>query len=72
MAAMSTEKVREIRLCRKAVRRGWRLERSRCRGKGARVYGGYMLIDIDTNAVLLGGSPWPYSATLNEVEAYTA
>lgn len=48
------------------------MEKTRRRDEGALDFNGWMLIDIRTNSVLLGGSPWPYSATLNDIEAYMA
>jgi hypothetical protein len=31
-----------------------------------------MLIDVASNAVVLGGSPLPYSATVDDIDAYLA
>ena len=45
---MTAEKIREDRLRRRAQRRGYRLENSRCRDPDARDFGGYMLMDADT------------------------
>jgi hypothetical protein len=62
--------VRENRLRRVAERRGYRLLKSRRRDPEALDYGGYVLIDVQTNAVILGATPVGFSATLDNVEAY--
>jgi hypothetical protein len=62
--------VRENRLRRMAARQGRRIEKSRRRDPRAVDYGGYMVIDNYRNAVELGGNPYAYSATLDDVEAY--
>jgi hypothetical protein len=67
---VTAKKVRENRLRRVAERRGYRLLKSRRRDPEALDYGGYMLIDSQTNAVILGGTPVGFSATLEDVEAY--
>jgi hypothetical protein len=48
-------KVRENRARRMAQRQGFRLEKSRRRDPRAYDYGKYLLIDVDTNAVVYGG-----------------
>jgi hypothetical protein len=66
------DKVLENRLRRVAIRRGYRLEKSRRRDPGAVDFGGYMLLDGKTNGVVLGGSQdaHPYSASLADVEKF--
>ena len=64
------EKVRENRARRTAERRGYRLIKSRLRDKEAPGYGGYMLIAAFGNLVMLGGTPYSFSATIEDVEAY--
>ena len=54
------EKIRENRLHRMAERQRLRLVRSRRRDPNALDFGGYMLVDVDTNAAMLGAQPWPY------------
>jgi len=66
-----SEKIRENRLRRMADRQGLRLVKSRRRDPRAVDYGGYMLVDIATNAVIAGtgaiGRPhW----SLDEVEEW--
>jgi hypothetical protein len=61
-------KVKENRLRRVAERRGFRLEKSRRRDPLAVDFGGYMLIDASTEAVVFGGSPVAYSASLDDIE----
>jgi hypothetical protein len=67
---MTAEKVLENRLRRVAERRGLRLVKSRRRDPMAIDFGGYMLIDLQTNAVILGADPVGFSATLDDVKAY--
>jgi hypothetical protein len=62
--------VRENRLRRMAARQGLRLEKSRRRDTRAIDFNGYMLVDVRLNGVVCGGEPFPYSATLDDVEAY--
>ncbi len=33
-------------------------------------YGGYMLLDVATNSVILGGSPIALGATAEEIDSY--
>ena len=67
---MTEDKIRENRLRRMAGRQGLSLQRSRRRDPRAVDYAGYMLVDDSTNAVVLGGEPRPYFATMDEIEAY--
>jgi hypothetical protein len=62
-------KVKENRIRRMADRQGLRLEKSRRRDPRAIDYGGFMLVNVRKNFVLRGGEPFPYSATLDEIEA---
>lgn len=64
------DKVRENKLRRVAQRRGLHVEKSRRRDPDAIDYGGYMLIDVATNVAILGGSPYAYSSTLEEIGKY--
>lgn len=64
------DKVRENRLRRVADRRGLRLEKSRRRDEKAIDFGGFMLIDVIRNYAVAGGHPFPYSCSLDDVEAY--
>lgn len=66
----TTEKTRENRLRRMAQRQGLQLARSRRRDPRAFDYGGYMLVDVASNAVVAGGSPLPYALDLAAVESY--
>lgn len=65
-----TDKVKENRLRRVAARRGMRLEKSKRRDPKAIDFGGYMLIDAATNSVVTGGSPYAYSASLDDIDEY--
>lgn len=64
------DKVKENRLRRIAERRGMKIEKSRRRDPKAIDFGGYMLIDVSTNAVITGGSPYPYSASIEDIEEH--
>jgi hypothetical protein len=64
------DKVRENRLRRIAERRGLKLEKSRRRDPHARDFGGFMLIEPQTKATLLGSDGFAFSATLDDVDAY--
>jgi len=64
------DKVRENRLRRMAERRGFLLKKSRRRDPGALGFGGFMLVNAETNAVVLGGHPFEYSADLDDIEAF--
>ncbi|CAM5774903.1 hypothetical protein LMIY3S_04755 [Labrys miyagiensis] len=46
------------------------LQKSRRRDPRAIDFGGYMLVDASSNTLILGGSPYAYSASLDEVETY--
>jgi hypothetical protein len=67
---MTKEKIRENRLRRIAERRGYGLNKSRRRDPNAIDYGGCMLYDLFTKRVVLGGYPFPYSASLEEIERF--
>ena len=53
-----------------AERQGAILRKSRTRDPRALDYEGYMLVYEATNALILGGEPFAYSATLDEVEEW--
>jgi hypothetical protein len=63
-------KVKENRLRRAAERQGLVLQKSRRRDPRAIDFGGYMLVDVVKNFVVMGGSPNAFSASLDDVEAY--
>lgn len=65
-----TDKIRENRLRRMAARQGASLQKSKRRDPHASDYGGYMLVDIETNSILAGGSPHPYFLDLDGVEVW--
>jgi hypothetical protein len=64
------QKIREDRLRRMAQRQGLMLEKSRRRDPNALDFGCYRLIDTNTKGVVFGATPLPYSATLDEIEAW--
>ena len=63
-------KIRENRLRRKAARQGLSLAKSRRRDPDAIDYGGYMLVDVQTNAVVMGSGAFAYQASLDDVEEW--
>lgn len=63
-------KIQENKLRRAAERQGLRLAKSRRRDERAVDYGGYMLIDAATNTAIVGGSPYSYSADLDQIEEW--
>ena len=67
-----TEQMREEQLARLARRKGFDLQKNRCRDPKIPSFGGYLLIDVDSDLVAIGDSPFPYSATLDDVENYLA
>jgi hypothetical protein len=70
MANHLNRRAREQQLRRLARRYGLRLEKSRIRTPQARGYGRYRLIDVQRHAVVYGGIPDEYSATLDEIERF--
>jgi hypothetical protein len=70
MANTLNTRAREQRLRRLAHRHGVLLEKSRLRTPEARGYGGYRLVDVPHNAVVYGGIPSNYAATLDEIERF--
>lgn len=65
---MSTEKVREDRLRRRAARQGLRLMKSRRRDRRAIDYGTYQLVNPHTHALVSYGLSAGYGLSLDEVE----
>jgi hypothetical protein len=57
-------------LRRIAVRHGYRIVKSRSRNTNAVGYGGFMLIDVATGGAAVGGTPFPYTGTLEEIESF--
>ena len=66
---LNTEARLETRLHARAKRRSLMLRKCRCRNPDALGFGGFMLIDAETNGVVLGSYPYPYSATLEDIDA---
>ena len=54
MAADQAERTREQRLRRAAARQGYKLVKSPRRDPRARDFGDWMVVDIDTNAIVAG------------------
>lgn len=64
--------LREDQLYRKARRKGLSLQKNRCKDPKVPSYGGYLLIDPTRDIVVVGDSPFPYCADLDEIENYLA
>jgi hypothetical protein len=67
---MTDDKVKENRVRRLAQRRGLDIVKSRRRDPAAVDYKGYMLVDPNRNFAVLGGQPFAYSSSLDEIENY--
>jgi hypothetical protein len=69
---LTDEKVRENRLRRMLQRRGLSLLKSKRRDPKAIDYGGYMIVDASTNALVAGDSNGltPFSLTIDDVEGW--
>jgi L-alanine-DL-glutamate epimerase-like enolase superfamily enzyme len=66
---MLTAKNKEDKLRRLAARLGYRLEKSRTRNPNRPEFGGYMVVDIQTNGVVHGfGEAFQYTAVFGMVE----
>ena len=63
-------KVFENRLRRMAKRQGLRLEKTRRRDPRALDYGKYMLVNVETNAVVFGADSSHADATISQIAAY--
>lgn len=66
----AASKARENRLRAVALRQGLRLMKNTRRDPRAIDYGGWMITDARDYRIVFGGSPEPFNATLDEVEAY--
>jgi hypothetical protein len=60
----------ERRVRRLAQRRGLSLLIAQKRNAAIDAHGGYMLRDDETSAVVFGDARYPYSADLDEIEAF--
>jgi hypothetical protein len=67
---MTEEKIKENRLRRQLARMGYHLHKSRLRDAKAVGYGGYLITDKWTNAVVAGGHPYAYCMTIAAVEKF--
>lgn len=70
LSSMTDEKIRENRLRRMAARQGLQIVKSRRRDARAIDFGGYMLVDPQTSAVVAGASPIAYNLSIDDVEDY--
>ena len=60
----------ESRLRHLATKRGYALKKSRQRDPAVPGYGGYMLVNIERNAAVLGYETYFYSASLKDIEEF--
>jgi hypothetical protein len=60
----------EARLRSRARRKGWVIRKARVRSLDGGGRGGYMLVNVETDSVLIGDAGFPYSATLADIEQY--
>jgi len=67
---MAEEKVLENRLRRTLNRRGYVLHKSRRRDAKAFDFGGYMIVDGNSDSVVAGSTPRAFSMSLQDVEAW--
>lgn len=63
-------KRKEDLLRRSLKQMGYLLSKSRTRNPQLLGYGGYMIVDMDTNFVVMGASPFSFSLTLDDVESF--
>jgi hypothetical protein len=70
MAHTLNRRAQEQRLRRLAQRHGLRVEKSRRRTPQTEASGGDRLVDVRHNAVVYGGIPHAYGATLDEIEHF--
>ena len=61
---------KENRFRKRLNRKGFRLEKSRRKNSQIDSYGGYRILDLETNCVVRGGGPSSFSLSLDEVELY--
>ena len=62
--------VRENRIRRAAQRRGMRVSKSSRKDKKAPDYNRFMVTDLLTGKIELGNDPHPFSAKIEDVEAF--
>ena len=61
---------KEDMLRKNLKRRGYLLRKSRIRNPQVPGFGGYMIVDMNTNFVVMGASPFTFSLTLDDVESF--
>jgi hypothetical protein len=69
---MTEADVKEARLRRMLHRRGMKLLKSRRRDPKALDYGGYMVANLVSDVIVFGGTPHPFSWSLDDVEKFLA
>lgn len=69
---LDTHDLRENQMYQRARSKGLSLRKNRCKDPKVPSFGGYLLIDPAQDMVVIGDSPYPYSADLDEIEHYLA
>lgn len=67
---LDNDDLRENRLHQVARQMGLSLRKNRCKDPKVPSFGGYLLIDPSRDMVVVGDSPFPYCANLDEIEFY--
>lgn len=67
---LDNDELREDRLQRMARHMGLSLQKNRCKDPKVPSFGGYLLIDPSRDMVVVGDSPFPYCANLDEIELF--
>lgn len=70
MNSRRTVELKEGSLRRSLKRMGYRLKKNRTRDPRVPSFGGYMILDLCTNCVVMGASPFSFSLTLDDVESF--
>lgn len=66
---MQSDRSREHRLRRKLGRNDYKLCKTPAGSSQREWLGvGFMVVDVPTNCIIFGSHPWPYAATLDQVE----
>jgi hypothetical protein len=63
-------KRKEDSLRRSLKQMGYLMSKSRTRNPQAPGFSGYMILDLGTNCVVMGASPFSFSLTLDDVESF--
>lgn len=70
MNSRRTVERKEGSLRQSLKRMGYRLKKNRIKDPLVPGFGGYMILDLGTNCVVMGASPFSFSLTLDDVESF--